>query len=87
MDANVILGWVSTSKKLVERRSLSRISFPVLTEDRSMVALAVESSGLGAVTIWASNEVNWPRTLLTIRCRAMKPMVEWTGSRSQVPAM
>ena len=76
MEANVILGWVATSKKLVERRSLSRISFPVSTDDRSMVAVAVESSGLGAVTIWASNEVNWPRTLLTIRCRATKPMVE-----------
>ena len=76
VDPNVIMGWVATSKKFVERRSLSRCSFPVSTDDRSMVAVAEESSGLAAVTICASNVLNLPRTLLTIRCRATKPMVE-----------
>ena len=80
-------GWVAASKKFSDRRSLSRISLPVSTEDRSTVAAAEESSGFGAVTMCPSNEVKRPRTLLTMRWRATKPMVEWTGSRSHVPAI
>jgi hypothetical protein len=52
-----------------------------------MVADAEDSSGSGAVTIWASNLVKRPRTLLTMRWRATNPIVECTGSRSHVPAM
>ena len=47
-----------------------------------MVAVAVDCSGSLAVMIWPSNLVNFPRTLLTIRCRATKPIWEWTGSMS-----
>ncbi len=52
-----------------------------------MVAVAVDSSGFSAVTICPSNLVKFPRTLLTIRCLATKPMCECTESISQVPAM
>ena len=59
----------------------------MLTEVVSMVAVALDSSGLPAVTIWPSNFVKLPRTLLTIRCLATKPTCECTGSISHVPAM
>ena len=79
-------GYVPGAKKLSERRSLSRVSLPVLTEFMPTVAVAADWSGSSAVMIWASNVSNRPRTLLTIMWRATKPMCEWTGSRSQVPA-
>src|SRR6266542_3221817 len=65
VERKVMVGWLATSKKFSERRSLSRISLPVSTDARSMVAVADDSSGISAVTISASNLLKCPRTLLT----------------------
>ena len=46
----------------------------------SMVAVAEESSGLGASTMSASTLVKWPRILLIIRWRTVKATSEWPGS-------
>ena len=52
-----------------------------------MVAVTLESSGDSPVTMLPPNEVNLPRTLLTIMWRTEKPISEWIGSIVQVPAM
>ena len=79
-------GYLAAAKKLPERKSSSRVWLPVVTEFMSTVTMAGDRSGSSAVTIWASNLSKCPRTLLTIMCLATKPMCEWTGSMSQVPA-
>src|ERR1700744_763684 len=71
VERYVIVGCVAASKKFSDRRSLSRVSLPVSTDDRSMVAVAEDSRGFGAVMIWASNLVKRPWTLLTMRWRGI----------------
>src|SRR6266536_2062916 len=67
VDRNVMVGLLAASKKFSERRSLSRISLAVSTDAKSMLAVADDSSGFSAVMMRASNFVNLPLTLLTIR--------------------
>jgi hypothetical protein len=64
----------------------SRCAFCVSMEDRSTVAVTLESSGSAPVTNSPSNEVKPPRTLLTIMWRTTKDTSEWTASMVQVPA-
>jgi len=65
---------------------LSRSVCPVLREVRSILAVTLDSSGSGAVTITPSNASKRPRTLLTIMCRTTNATSEWTGSIVHVPA-
>jgi hypothetical protein len=76
VDVKVISGWLAVSRNRSERMSSSRVSLPVSTEAVSMEAVAVESRGFGAVTICTSNLLKRPRTLLTMRWRALNPMCE-----------
>lgn len=85
MDRNVIVGWVSTSKKSLLRRCPSRWSLPVLIDERSICASACDSNGLALVVMLAVYFSKCPRTLDTIRCRTTKPISVWAGSRLQVP--
>jgi hypothetical protein len=55
VDAKVIVGYFSTSKKSALRMCASRCSWPVLIEDRSTEAVTDEASGSSAVTIVPSN--------------------------------
>src|SRR5664279_1033518 len=85
VEVNVIFGYVAISKKLLPRRSSSRIWLPV-----SMVAIltspsACESSTFSAVTMFPVNSVNLPRIFDTIRCWTMNATSECTGSIVQVP--
>jgi hypothetical protein len=68
----VITGWRSTSKKSAERRWLSRMSLPVLTDDITICAVTEHADGSGPVTICPLTSPNIPRTRL-IRCRTAKP--------------
>ena len=68
MDAKVIVGCFSTSKKSALRMCASRCSWPVLIEERSTDAVTDDASGSSAVTIVPSNVSKRPRTLLTIMC-------------------
>ena len=49
------------------------------------VACTEEVSKLSPTRTVASNSLNWPRTLLTMRCRATKPTSLCEGSTVQVP--
>ena len=51
-----------------------------------MWASTLESSGFSAMVMVPSKVLKVPLTLLTIRCRTLKPTSEWTGSMFQVPA-
>lgn len=59
---------------------------PVSIDARSIVAFTADSRGSSPVTIVPSNVPKRPRTLLTIRCRTVKPTLLWAGSMVQVPA-
>src|SRR6266851_218007 len=69
-------GYFSASKKSAERRWLSRISVRVSTLATSIwswpVILVGSSSGPSKLP---SNLLNWPRTVDTARCLAVKPTV------------
>src|SRR5229473_1272228 len=69
-------GYFSASKKSAERRWLSRISVRVSTLATSIwswpVILVASSSGPSKLP---SNLLNWPRTVDTARCLAVKPTV------------
>ena len=81
MERKVQVGYCSTSKKSAERRWPSRSGLPVLIEPGVMVSAIEEADGL-AVSTWAvpSNSPNWPRTLVTMAWRAVKPSREWEVS-------
>ena len=51
-----------------------------------MWASTLESSGFSPMVMVPSKVLKEPLTLLTIRCRTLKPTSEWTGSMVQVPA-
>jgi len=51
-----------------------------------MAAVTVESSGFSAVTIVAAKSLKCPRTLLTMKCRAVIDTSEWVRSAFHVPA-
>src|SRR6266568_772931 len=84
--AKVIVGECPVSKKSPERRWLSRISLPVLTDESATAAVAEQRAGSGPVTILPLTWLNVPRTLL-IRCRAAKATTVCAGSIVQVPAV
>src|SRR5260370_186614 len=69
-------GYISASKKSAERRWLSRTSVRVSTLATSIwslpVILVASSSGPSKLP---SNLLNWPRTVDTARCLAVKPTV------------
>ena len=50
-----------------------------------MVTSTFESSGRSAIVRSALYSLKWPRTLLTMRWRVVKPTVEWEGSMVQDP--
>ena len=86
MERNVSVGCDSTSKKSALLMWLSRLGSPVFTELRSTVAVTLDCSGSGAVTMVPSNLSKRPRTLLTIMCLTTKDTSECTGSMVHVPA-
>jgi hypothetical protein len=86
VERNVSVGCDSTSKKSALRMWLSRLGSPVFTELRSTVAVTLDCSGSGAVTMVPSNLSKRPRTLLTIMCLTTKDTSECTGSIVHVPA-
>ena len=57
----------------------------VVTEALVMATSTVLAVGTPVVTIVPEKSAKVPRTLL-IRCRTVKPTVEWLGSTVQVPA-
>ena len=61
-----------TDSRVILRRLWRGSGFIVLG-GLFMVAVAVEASGLSAVTIVPLNSEKWPRTLLTIMCLITKP--------------
>jgi hypothetical protein len=81
-----MVGLWSTLKNRGDRRSWSRIAFPVLIDARSMVAVTCERvRSLAVMTVlWSSS--NRPPTLL-IRCRTVNPTVPCAGSIVHVPAV
>jgi len=85
VEVNVIFGCVATSKKLLLRRSSSRILVPVSMDAISTSPSACESSTFSAVTMFPVNSVNLPRIFDTIRCRTVNVTSECTGSIFQVP--
>ncbi len=73
----LISGYFSTLRKFSLLRSESLAGTPV-----SMLAVLITSSaddwsGSSATVIFPENSRNRPRTLLTIRCLATKPIVVW----------
>jgi hypothetical protein len=74
------------SKKSAERRWLSRIPLPVLTDESATAAVAQHRAGSRPVTILPLTWLNVPRTLL-IGCRAAKATMVCAGSIVQVPAV
>ena len=85
MEAKVITGKLSVSKKSADVRCVSRSALPVSIEASCTVACTEEVSKLSPTRTVASNSLNWPRTLLTMRCRATKPTSLCEGSTVQVP--
>jgi hypothetical protein len=80
------VGECSISKKSAERRWLSRISLPVLTDESATAAVAEQRAGSRPVTILPFTWLNVPRTRL-IRCRAAKATTVCAGSIVQMPAV
>src|SRR2546429_2971877 len=62
------------------------MSWPVLTDDTAMVAVATDREGSGPVTICPLTSLKVPRTRL-IRCRTAKPTLLCAGSIVHVPAV
>ena len=81
MVTKLISGKVSTSKKSAERRCASRSAWRVSMLAARMFTLAEEAAG-SVVSRCAppSNSLNWPRTVVTIACRAEKPIRLWVMS-------
>ena len=82
---NVIFGNLSTSKKSLLRRWLSRISDPDWTLSVPISTSTLESSGVSPTSIVPATSVKRPRTFVSM-CRATNSAVVCSGSISQVPA-
>src|SRR2546428_69325 len=82
---NVIVGYFSTSRKLDERRSLSRCSLWVRMLAVLMVTSTVERSGSsGRISPLAVTSEKLPRTVIMPRCFAENSTCVWFGSSVQV---
>src|SRR5205823_3221928 len=77
---------LSTSKKSMLRRWVSRWRSRVSMLAMETVALTDESRTLSPISMVPSNSVNVPRTLLTMRWRTVKPTTEWLWGRARVLA-
>ncbi len=77
----MISGFSTASKKSAETRWPSRSALPVSIEAVAMVRRTEEAAGF-AVSTWAvpDHSENWPRTVVTIACRALKPRRLWLAS-------
>ena len=80
--AKVMVGYFSISRKSPERRWVSRSATPVSMDAVCIVASAVEDARSAPTVIEPVNSANWPRTLVTIRWRATKPIRVCAGSRT-----
>ena len=78
----VMVGNFSTSRKSPETRWASRSLVPVSIEAVCRVASAVEEAASAPIVMLPVNSWKAPRTLVTMRCRATKPMRVWVGSRT-----
>ena len=87
VETKVISGVFSTSKKSPERRWVSRSSAPVETEASWTVALTVVPARGDPTSTVAVKSLKVPRTLATMRCRAVKDSSLWLGSMVQVPGV
>ena len=73
----VISGYFSTLRKPSLLRSASLAGTPVSTLAVLITSSADDWSGSSATMIFPENSPNRPRTLLTIRCLATKPILVW----------
>jgi hypothetical protein len=80
------VGCSSTFRKSGLFRCASRCSWLVVMLAAWIVAVTDDWSGSSAMVIVAAASPKYPRTLLTIRCRATKPTRAWLGSSVYVPA-
>jgi len=80
-----ISGYRSASKKSADRRWLSRIWLPVLTDGTAITAAAVDPGRSALATTCPLTSLNVPRTRL-IKCRTLKLTTVWAESIVHVPA-
>jgi hypothetical protein len=82
VETKVISGCSAIARKSLLRRCSSRWALRVSMLAALMVTRAEERVGLAASMVAVpSNSLNAPRTLVTIACRATKPIRVWAGSR------
>src|SRR5437588_3752670 len=81
----VMVGYFSASRKLDDRRSLSRCSLWVRMLAVLIVASAVDRSGCStSMAPLAVTSAKWPRTVIMPRCLAENSTCVWKGSNFQV---
>src|SRR4051794_14004695 len=85
VERNVAVGWRSVWKKSSLRRCSSRPGSPLATLPTSMVATTDDSSGFSAIVTSPLTSGKWPRTLVTMRWRALNDTSVCVASRAQVP--
>src|SRR5215469_1018200 len=82
----VIVGYLSTSRKLDDRRSLSRCSLWVRMLAVLMLTSMFERSGSsGRTSPVTETSAKWPRTVIIPRCLAENSTWVWYGSNFQTP--
>src|SRR5215469_6939843 len=82
----VMVGYLSTSRKLDDRRSLSRCSLWVRMLAVLMLTSMFERAGSsGKTSPVTETSAKWPRTVIIPRCLAENSTWVWYGSNFQSP--
>ena len=88
VEVKVRVGFASTLRKSGDFRWASRSAFEVSMLAAWIVSWALDAPRFASSIVnWPSNSPKLPRTFATMAWRAVKAMLVWAGSMTQVPVM